>query len=93
MENISKHLKLPVKPTTDANSERADVIGQLMAFMGEDIHNGRRFKYWLGRTKRLSPGEIFGLMKRSREEGKKPRALFNWLLKSRLSTPLPKTSS
>lgn len=68
------------KVKTTANSERADMVGQLMVFMGEDIHDGKRFKYWLGRTRKRSPGDLYGMMKRA-QEGKNPRALFNYLLK------------
>lgn len=100
MENIASLLNARIrKPTTAANSERAEVIGHVMMFMGEDKKNvsegegglafiarkNKRFKYWLGRTRRLSPGQIFGLMKRA-GEGKNPQALFNWLLKQELST-------
>jgi hypothetical protein len=107
MEQLGTILHTRKKATTDANSERADMMNQLLAFMGEDKwstdeknlaimdmtaareeytkRQHRRFKYWLGRTRRLAPGAIFGLIKRARE-GKNPPALFNWLLKNELST-------
>lgn len=90
MEQIGQKLKITFeknkKPQTEANSERANVIEQVIALMGEK--DNRRFKYWLGRTRRLSPGDIFGLIKQA-GEGKNPPALFNWLLKQKLSTPTP----
>ncbi len=41
----------------------------------------QRIKYWLGRTKKLDPKEIYGLMSQARE-GKNKQALFNYLLKN-----------
>lgn len=40
----------------------------------------RRFKYWLGRTRRLHPGDIYRLL-RCAGEGSNPPALFNYLLR------------
>lgn len=44
----------------------------------------RRFKYWLGRTRRLTPPEIYRLV-RAAKDGAKPPALFNFLLKKKLA--------
>ena len=63
-----------------ANHERAEMIEQLVVFMGESVSDSSRFKYWLGRTRKLKPQEIYALMRKARE-GKNPQALFNWLLK------------
>lgn len=85
MQHIGTQLKQVEKkgmPKNGINSERADVVAQLVLFMG---HGNERFKYWLGRTRKLTPGEIFGMMKAARE-GRRPRALFEFLLKKRLST-------
>ena len=74
------------------NSERADVVVRLISFMGEDrpapaesedqtkARIYLRIKYWLGRTRKYTPGEVDGLMKQAKD-GKNPPALFNWLLK------------
>lgn len=43
----------------------------------------RRFKYWLGRTARLSPDRIYIFLKESRQK-KNPPAYFNWLLNNHL---------
>lgn len=40
---------------------------------------GKRMKYWLGRTRKVDPAEIERLM-RDAKDGKRPQALFNWLL-------------
>jgi hypothetical protein len=40
----------------------------------------RRTKYWLGRTRHLTPSAIYGLIRKARD-GNKPPALFNHLLK------------
>jgi len=58
------------------NSERAEVINQLLEFMEDD-----RFKYWLGRTNHLSVSGIHQLMKEARPKNKPP-AYLNWLLKN-----------
>ncbi len=71
--------KLPEKKS-GPNSERAEQIEGVMALMGEDVKNGKRFKYWLGRTKKLSPATIYELRKQA-ETGSNPPALFNYLLK------------
>lgn len=63
------------------NSERADQVDQLMSFMGENPKDSKRFKYWLGRTRKLHPQEIYRLM-REAKDGRNPRALFNYLLKN-----------
>jgi hypothetical protein len=55
--------------------ERAEVIERLLKFMGD-----QRWGYWLGRTKHLTPQDIYRMM-RNAEEGKNPHALFNHLLK------------
>jgi hypothetical protein len=41
----------------------------------------QRIKYWLGRTKKLEPKAIYGLMSQAKE-GKNRAALFNYLLKN-----------
>lgn len=76
------------------NSQRADVISKVVTFMGEHIPTkgeseealkkriAKRFKYWLGRTRKISPGEIYRLMSTAKAEGKNPQALFNHLIKS-----------
>lgn len=85
------------------NSERADMVGQLIHFMGEDVPTDEekklqratpgagkaakdkrlnmRMKYWLGRTRKLEPGQIYALMRKAKE-GRNSAALFNWLLKN-----------
>lgn len=62
---------------TGPNSPRAEQIEKLVKFMGE---TNARFKYWTGRTRKLSPEEIYLMMKKA-GEGKNPQALFNYLLK------------
>lgn len=86
------------------NSERADLVYQLLVFMGEDKTldeeraieakapgEGRkakakrintRMKYWLGRTRKVQPGDLYAMMKAAKE-GKNPQALFNHLLKTK----------
>lgn len=77
---------------TGPNSERAEAIVYLLTFMGEDREQAgeteeetkkriyARIKYWLGRTRKYTPGEIRGLIKQAKE-GRNPPALFNWILK------------
>lgn len=62
-----------------ASHERAEMIEQLCTFMGED---NKRFKYWIGRTKKLSPAQIYELMQKAKN-GKNPKALFQWFLKQK----------
>lgn len=76
------------------NSPRAEQIERLLSLMGENRkldkegekeyaeRLGRRFKYWLGRTRSLSPDEIFATMRQAKE-GKNPGALFNHILKTK----------
>ena len=40
-----------------------------------------RMKYWLGRTKGITPEKILDLMKQA-ESGRNPQALLNWLIKN-----------
>jgi len=80
-------------------SERAAEIEQVMLVMRENLKEPgeteparevrikRRFRYWLGRTRRLTPPEIYRLV-RAAKDGAKPPALFNYLLKKKL-TELP----
>jgi hypothetical protein len=63
------------------NSERAEMIDRLMSFMREDVTDGKRFKYWLGRTRKLGPAEIYRLMNQAKD-GRNSQALFNYLLKN-----------
>lgn len=66
-----------IRQKTGANSLRSDVVHQLCMFME---NNTLRFKYWLGRTRHLKPGEIYDLIKQS-EKNETPQRLFNYLLK------------
>lgn len=81
MEKIQCTLRFerPQKKAGGANSQRAEVVGQLMRFMNEP-EDSKRFKYWLGRTRKLSASDIY-IMMRKANDGKNPPALFNWLLK------------
>ena len=40
-----------------------------------------RMKYWLGRTRKIQPPEIYNMMRQAKD-GKNPQALFNYLLKN-----------
>ena len=78
------------------NCERAAEIEQVMLVMCEHLRQpgeseadrelriNRRFKYWLGRTRRLAPPEIYRIV-RAAKDGGKPPALFNFLLKKKLA--------
>ena len=88
--------KVGIAPKKRApNSELAEVIEALMVFMGEPAKPavaagasktpyGRRFGYWLGKTRRLTPAQIYQLMRRA-QDGKNPASLFNFLLKAELA--------
>jgi hypothetical protein len=39
-----------------------------------------RMKYWLGRTRKLTPDQLYRMMRQAKE-GSNPPALFNYLLK------------
>lgn len=43
----------------------------------------KRMKYWLGRTRKLSHAELYGLMRKAKD-GKNQAALFNYLLKNHI---------
>lgn len=60
------------------NSARADAVEQLCLFMGENPAGS--MKYWLGRTRHLSPNDILDTIRQAKE-GREPKKLFNWLLK------------
>lgn len=85
MEEIGKILNNRQKQKKErggVNSARADAVERLMReVMREDPTNSARFKYWLGRTRRLRSGEIHRLIGNAKE-GRKPGALFNHLLKN-----------
>lgn len=86
MESIGKaiaRVRKPekAKPTTGGiNSERAEVVAQVVSLMREP-NDQKRFRYWLGRTKKLPPNEIYQLV-RLAKDGRNPAALFNHLLKN-----------
>lgn len=67
-----------VKKKRGATSPKAEIIEQLCKFMGED---NTRFAYWCGRTRKLTPSQIYELMQKAKNGNNKP-ALFNWLLKN-----------
>ena len=75
MEKIGDLLKgkSKVGKEVGANSERAEQIAEVLKLMGED---NSRFKYWLGRTRKLAPEVIYHL-RREAEKGKNPAALIN----------------
>lgn len=92
MDGIEKILKnRGQQKKRGPQSARAEMIDRVMEFMGEgrqldddqEVTNWRnmRFKFWLGRTRHLSPSDMYGMM-REASEGKNPRALFNWLIKN-----------
>ena len=74
MEKLKFDNPVASKPRP-APHQRAEMINQLLEFMGE-----KNFKKWLGLTRHLSPSGIYSLMSQAKE-GKKPQALFNYLLK------------
>lgn len=85
MRNIDEILHEMKKDQEDCekpNSERADTIEQLMEFMGEQSRTdySRRFRYWLGRTRKCRPADIHTMMGQAKH-GRNPHALFNYLLK------------
>ena len=63
------------------NSRRSYMVEQLMIFMKEDPKNSLRFRYWLGRTRKLEVEKVFKLISNSKQVNKNPQALFNKLLK------------
>ncbi len=65
----------PINKPKPAPHERADMVNQVLEFMGED-----NFGKWLGLTKHLSPSGISALLRQARE-GNNPPALFYYLLK------------
>lgn len=77
MEQIGIHLRTFRRPV---NSKRAYCIEQLMIFMGENPTDSKRFGYWCGRTKKISPNRVLEMMSESKS-GRNPKALFCWLLK------------
>lgn len=50
-----------------------------------DFMDDQRYSYWNGRLRKLSPDNIYLLLK-SAKEGKNPRALFNYLLRGILES-------
>lgn len=84
MQSIADNLKqfpLFEVQSNGPKHERAAVVAELYDFMGKY----GTFKYWLGRTRRLSPSAIRDMI-HDAEKGTNPQALFNWLLKKQLST-------
>lgn len=84
MNPIASVIQTPPVRERKPNSERAEMIGQLLEFMNEE-YTQRRFQYWLGRTKHLSPSEIYIMMRQARD-GHTPPALFQYLLKKSKET-------
>ena len=71
-----------VKTKGGINSAKADAVERLMReVMRENPTDTKRFKYWLGRTRKLT-AQALHLMIGSAKEGRKPGALFNHLLKN-----------
>lgn len=66
-------------------SEREEQILAILDLMSEDT---KRFRYWLGRTKHLSPNQIYLMLKQAKQGKETPHILFQWLLKkSRQNRP------
>jgi hypothetical protein len=87
MKPINEVLQLRVQTTVKTpNSERAEQIVAVLELMSEDNTN---FKKWLGRTRHLSPEQIYLMLKNARQ-GKNPPALFNYLLKQTKTAPFKK---
>lgn len=85
MQKIGDLVKAPEKPAIPknggVNSPFNNAVDHVVQFMGEP----KKFAYWCGRLRKLPPQEIFGLISRAKE-GRNPKALFNFLLKKKLST-------
>ena len=88
MEEIGKILgkRSPTAPVAKTrggiNSAKADAVERLMReVMHENPNDSTRFKYWLGRTRKLKPHALHAMIG-SAKEGRKPGALFNHLLKN-----------
>lgn len=78
--NRFKVSKIKGKP----NSAWAEAIENVIKFMGED---NKRFGYWSGRLKKFTPAQINDTLKEAKSWPTNPVALFNKLIKQRLSTP------
>lgn len=94
---LAKYNNLKVeKKRGGINSRFNDEVYKVMVFMGEDPTNTKRFKYWCGRLARIDVSTIRTWRK---NDGRKPRALFNWKLKEyrqkekKLSTQKPNNSA
>lgn len=91
MERIGDTLKrqqpLPTKPKQGGvNSAFNNAVDHVVQFMDEKA----KFAYWCGRLRGVPVQEIWAMLSKAKE-GRKPKALFNWLLKEyrakKLSTP------
>lgn len=95
MKNIGellqkRNLGTAEKKQGGINSARADAVRRLMEdVMRENPRDTKRFKYWLGRTRRIPTQEIHRLIG-SAKEGRNPGALFNYLLKNYGKKETPK---
>lgn len=82
---IGELLQKYERPTQEkkggVTSERAEQIEKLMIMIRENPKDGKRFAYWLGRTKRFSTHEIYVLCERAKN-GRNPGALLNHLIKN-----------
>lgn len=84
MEKIGTYLRTNIETAAEKksggiNSPFNAAIGRVCDFMRD-----KRFKYWCGRLKRFSPQQIDAMISIAKNDGKKPAAYFNFLIKKRL---------
>lgn len=81
MKALGQYLAKDItKKKGQPNSRHGVIMEDVMRFMGEDPSDGRRFRYWCGRTSGISYQDIYRFMAEAKE-GRVPRALFQHKLK------------
>jgi hypothetical protein len=77
MDHIASNLRMPREKRSGVNSPFNDAVDRALDTIGEDK---KRFAYWCGRLRGINP-QIVSHMAAKAKEGRKPAALFSWLIK------------
>lgn len=96
MENIGKLFENGLRKTFEERVKKAPKRGGINSPFNDavgrvcELMNDKRFGYWCGRLKNIPAQEINAMLSIARQDGKKPAAYFNFLVKKKreqLSTP------
>ena len=80
MEISQEYLAKFKEPSVPVRSAHNACINEVLEFMGEGFD---QYSEWCGKLSGRTPGDVYALIKKCKNEGRNPQALFNYLIKKK----------